>query len=317
MKSKLPLVLLILFSVSCNHGSKAPIGEAHWDDGPRVGSLDLLGVSFADDLTGLIVGDISPAGEGGAIYKTADGGRTWRAIAHTPEILTSVCLLDAKRAWVAGYGGRIERTDDGGQTWKTQRTERDGEMLNSIFFIDDRHGWAAGGSGLLLRTSNGGDSWEPVSTRRVEDLWAVRFSSADAGWAVGEDGLILRSSDGGRTWAPQTSSTNKALMGLTVSADGVAVAVGASGTVLINEAGEQWRPVEAPTTESLNAVSSGKTRNLWVVGSRGVVIGSTDSGRTWAKANNISGDLASVDESRAGRGIAVGKQGTTRLLPAQ
>ena len=97
--------------------------------------------------------------------------------------------MSLKTGWVAGHAGRIQSTDDGGLTWKPQRIEREGEVLNSIFFVDDRRGWVVGGSGLVFHTTNGGETWGQAATGLVEDLWAVRFSSAERGWIVGQDRL--------------------------------------------------------------------------------------------------------------------------------
>src|SRR5438128_9970956 len=217
MRPKLLLIIFLFAFTSCG-GRPAPSSKsAQWSSGPNVGRLDLLAVDFIDAQTGWAVGEIDPGGTGGAIYQTLDGGRSWRPLARTTEILTSVHFVSPKIGWVAGHAGRIERTADGGMTWKTQRVEREDEALNSIFFIDERRGWIVGGSGLVLRTTNGGESWDRVATGRIEDLWAVRFAAPERGWIVGEDGLILSTADGGTTWTTQASGTSRALLGVAVA----------------------------------------------------------------------------------------------------
>src|SRR5689334_3645231 len=112
MRPKLFLIIFLLTCASCGGRSNSSSQPARWSSGPNVGRLDLLAVDFLDAQTGWAVGEIDPGGTGGAIYQTSDGGRNWRPIARTSEILTSVHFVNAKTGWVAGHAGRIERTDD-------------------------------------------------------------------------------------------------------------------------------------------------------------------------------------------------------------
>lgn len=313
--AKLLAITLIILSASCARRTPNHSPSARWTEGRAVGKLDLLGVTFADGQTGWAVGDIAPSGEGGAVYKTTDGGSSWRAIARTTEILTSVKFISPTTGWVAGYAGRIQRTDDGGITWKSQRSEREGEVLNSIFFLDERKGWVAGGAGLVLQTTNGGESWTQTVTGRVEDLWAIRLLSASKGWAVGDDGLILATTDGGGSWVQQTSGTHRALLGLAVSSSGTVIAVGEDGVILRTDDGNRWKAVESQSRETFNAASASEPESFWVVGSRGVILGSTDGGQSWTESvGGPSNDLTSVEVTTTGGGAAVGKQGATRVI---
>jgi photosystem II stability/assembly factor-like uncharacterized protein len=285
--------------------------DAQWVAGSAVAEVNLLGVDLVDDNNGWAVGDISVVN--GAVLRTTDGGRNWRPISSTDEILAAVKFNSANRGWVAGYAGRIQRTDDGGVTWKLQRTEHKGEVLNSIFFLDPERGWAAGGAGLVLLTLNGGDTWETVVTGRAEDLWSVRFLTRDRGFIVGEDGLILTTTDGGREWSAQASGSKGALVGLAVASD-YAIAVGENGMILRTDDFENWRGGASKTTESLNAVAINKS-SCWAVGSRGVTVGSIDRGRTWTLAPAlVSRDLMAVSVFGPANAIAVGRRGAVQFL---
>jgi photosystem II stability/assembly factor-like uncharacterized protein len=310
------LILFLLIFASCTDRAAPSSNLVRGVAALNVGTLDLLAVDFIDAQTGWAVGDIDPAGAGGAIYQTLDGGRSWRPIARTNEVLTTVHFVSPETGWVAGHAGRIQRTDDGGVTWKYQRSEHEGEVLNSIFFVDDRRGWAAGGSGLVFRTTNGGETWSQIVTERVEDLWAVRFSSAQRGWIVGEDGLILSTTDGGNTWMPQASGTSRALLGVAVLPT-VVIAVGEGGAILRSDGGSNWNGVESPTTATLNAVAvTGKS--LCAVGARGTILESIDDGRSWTTLAAISPrDLNSVEPADSTHVVAVGQRGGTQLLQSQ
>jgi len=309
--------LALPFALALCASCRAPesLAPARWRLGPQVGVLDLLSVYFIDESNGWAVGGIDIKGAGGVIHRTTDGGLSWRPIARTPEILTSVVFINSNTGWVAGYAGRIDRTDDGGHMWRPQRAELGAEILNSLCFINDSTGWAAGGAGLLLRTLNGGNSWEQIQTGRVEDFWTVKFSSPDKGIIVGEDGLIFSTSDGGRNWAPSPFRATAALMGLAISPNGRAVAVGLNGAVLVTDGGNQWTKVDSITNETLDAVASGGDNVFWAVGSNGTTIETADGGLTWKHVEPVcSGDLFSLAMSGPSRGIAVGQRGCTQLL---
>jgi photosystem II stability/assembly factor-like uncharacterized protein len=313
MRQKQVFISLLILLSACSTPPGAPPAALRTIAALNVGNLDFLGVDFFDARTGWAVGDIDPRGAGGAIYETVDGGRSWRAIARTSEVLTTVHFVSLKTGWVAGDAGRIARTDDGGLTWKPQRIERQGEVLNCIFFFDERMGWAVGGSGLVLTTADGGETWNQVDTGRVEDLWSVRFVTRERGWIAGEEGLILSSTDGGETWLPLESGTSAALFGFAVASSGVAIAVGEAGTILRSDGDSGWKPVKFPSDSTLNAVSvSGSS--FCAVGQRGTILNSTDEGRSWTSIAGSSRDFNSIDLPALNCAIAVGRRGAAQLL---
>jgi len=225
--------------------------------------------------------------------------------------------LNLKTGWIAGHAGLIERTDDGGLSWKPQRIEREGEVLNSIFFIDERRGWVAGGSGLVFRTTDGGETWNKITTGRIEDLWAIRFSTPERGWVAGEDGLILATEDGGSNWVAQSTGTSRALLGLALSSSAVVVAVGEGGTILRNAGGSKWDQIESSTDSTLNSIfGSGKT--FWAVGAKGTIVRSTDDGVSFISLPIVSPrDLNSIGLADSTHAVAVGQRGATQLLQSQ
>ncbi len=307
------LLVLILFGSCCGR-STALSKRGRWVAGPNVGRLDLLSVDFIDAQTGWVVGEIDPGGAGGVIYQTPDGGRNWRVVARSSEILTSVHFITPKIGWVAGHSGRIERTDDGGMTWKAQRVEREGEVLNSIFFVDEWRGWVVGGSGMVLRTMNGGEAWKWIGDPGIEDRWSVAFSSTGRGWITGEDGLILSTADGGNTWTAQTSGTSRALLGLAVLPSMTVIAVGEAGAILRSPDGSNWSAVESATTATLNSVAA-SAEIICAVGSKGTSLESTDDGKTWTVVSAVSSrDLNSIRLTDATHAVAVGQRGVTQVL---
>lgn len=112
-------------------------------------------------------------------------------------------------------------------------------------------------------------------------LFAVAFAG-DRGTAVGAGGQILLTEDGGQHWRPSAQSgvTRLSLLGVDVESAGQ-IAVGQAGTICINDGGDHWTLVEAPTKERLFAVNMNSLGLAVAVGAFGTIILSEDRGHTW------------------------------------
>jgi len=87
----------------------------------------------------------------------------------------SIFFLDGTYGWVAGRSGRLFKTIDGGRTWKRIISIRTEFKLRDIAFIDRDHGWAVGDSGAILYTADGGESWVDSSLPEMGDLKDVKL----------------------------------------------------------------------------------------------------------------------------------------------
>jgi hypothetical protein len=90
--------------------------------------MDKLEVKFLNENVGYV------AGRGGycerytgrcklwmGVYKTTDGGRTWKKSFRTRENTTpwNIVIVDESIAMITAEGGWLYRTDNGGKSWKT------------------------------------------------------------------------------------------------------------------------------------------------------------------------------------------------------
>lgn len=150
----------------------------------------------------------------GEVYRTEDGGRTWKMIWRVDRPLTDIFFFNGQDGWIVGDGGLVVRTIDGGRAWTPTPTPTNAN-LTSIFFIDKQVGCAVGYGGTILYTRDGGGTWKTAATNGLwlpSPLASVSFSDELHGWAVGGNNdpmtpsltspsnIILTTEDGGQTW---------------------------------------------------------------------------------------------------------------------
>lgn len=157
------------------------------------------------------------AGTAGGVYKSVDGGATWRRASRglrDAQVLALAVAPSDSAIVYAGTGFGVFSSRDGGATWQRSRGLPPLQSILSLA-VDPRDPgrvWAGGGS-FLFRTRDAGEHWERVE---VENLLRVTAIAIDpvrpdtlylAAAKLGEDGIegILKSTDGGATWQPRNT----------------------------------------------------------------------------------------------------------------
>jgi photosystem II stability/assembly factor-like uncharacterized protein len=160
---------------------------------------DLLSVFFADNSYGFITG------KSGAIYKTKDGGATWKSQnGNTAQDLYGIVAfrgamsfngtdsVDATDGYIVGNSGVVRRTTDGGVTWLTADPGLGaGGVFKGLHFTSKWDGVVAGSGGAIYSTTNAGISWRRMTTATQHNLNGVWLVSNSTGWAVGDSGTVL------------------------------------------------------------------------------------------------------------------------------
>jgi photosystem II stability/assembly factor-like uncharacterized protein len=242
-----------------------------------IGTDNFYACDFVDMNTGWVVGGDQK------IYKTRDGGQTWRKqVAGLPPVtFWGVCFIDTLRGWVSGSSGKIFHTSDGGRTW-VQQASPTRATLREICFFDSLNGWIVGHSGKTLRTIDGGQTWASIASGVTGDLYGLHFVSPDRGWAVGRYGVILHWD--GYSWSGQASGTGEYLLDVHFGDRKTGWAVGSGSTVLkTSDGGDNWIPQAVPDDANpyFRSVCFADTAVGWVVGLNGTVLESSDGGRRW------------------------------------
>jgi photosystem II stability/assembly factor-like uncharacterized protein len=150
-------------------------------------------------------------GPGSAIYRTTDGGATWKKLANgLPKTEMGRIGLDVYRrnsnvvyATVESEDSGIYRSDDKGEHWTRMSNTNARPMYFSQVRIDpnnDQRIWEAGVN--MAYSEDGGKTFVTNRVTRIHvDFHAIWIDPANSeNMIVGCDGGIHFSRDGGRTW---------------------------------------------------------------------------------------------------------------------
>ena len=156
------------------------------------------------------------SGPGSAIYKTTDGGATWKKLtkglpneneesSETGRIGLAVYRRNPNivYATVEHANGGTYRSEDKGETWTKMSSTNPRPMYYSTIRIDpnnDLRIWVLGAP--MSYSEDGGKTFVTTRVRRIHgDYHAMWINPADSRhMIVGSDGGIHWSYDGGKTW---------------------------------------------------------------------------------------------------------------------
>ena len=257
-------------------------------------------------------------GNFGAIYHTADAGKTWDSRdGGTRDPLFGIDFAPgAGDGWIVGKASLILHTADGGKTWKPQKSAIPADKhLFCVKAIDAKTVWVAGDWGALAVTHDGGATWQDRSlgtltvkmeetpervTKTLSDdviLAGMSFPDPRHGYIVGEFGTLLATADGGETWEKREVGTDKTLFGVFFASPEKGWVTGIDGLILhTRDGGRHWTvqhgTIEPGSIDELGFLETIKNPGLYdvaVAGDYGVVVGDTgtllptaDGGETWA-----------------------------------
>ncbi len=271
--------------------------------------LDFRGIRAFDSNTAVIISS-GPAEKGQArIYRTADGGATWKQVfeeQRTGIFFDAVAFWDRKHGIVLSdpVDGRfvLFTTGDGGKSWKQVLPSALPPALlskgafaasNSCLTVQgEKNVWfATGGASVarVFRSNDRGKTWEVSETpmhpaNASSGIFSLVFQDAKYGIAVGGDYAhpdssdlpsVLLTSDGGASWREDLATTPRGAYLSSVTSvwtpgkDSL-FAVGSTGA-MVAPAGGRWERLGA---DNLNSVAATENRSpiVWAVGPKGLVL---------------------------------------------
>lgn len=232
----------------------------------------LVGGQFLDRSTGVVLGGDLEEGPA-ALFRTTDGGSTWRSVA--PEVaarLYDVHFPEAREGWAVGLAGTVLRTTDRGATWKRVAFPEEA-WLASVWFVSPSHGWVAGGGPdgmLLFETRDAGATWKDARDRvpselRNKSLRDLCFLDDRNGWCAGSAGLLLRTQDGGVHWQAVEVDTGAWLRAMAFRDDLHGLVVGANGRILeTRDGGDTFARVPFDSSVKFNDVAFDAHDGAWL-----------------------------------------------------
>jgi photosystem II stability/assembly factor-like uncharacterized protein len=248
-------------------------------------------------------GAIVAVGDFGAIMHSTDQGKTWE---KRPYAVT-VEAEPAKQGEAPAKGKKKKEKQAKGKGRKGKKAEpeqdvaqaepgenegfldmsghenagaEDEARLTGVSFADDQHGFVVGEFGLILVTNDGGKTWKRQKSGAEGILFGVHALSDKHVIAVGSDGVVLETMNG-RDWSTIPTPTHKHLFGVWATND-VVLAVGADGVALSRAGQRPFQIVSTNVHSWLSAITLLDESNGVIVGGRGRVLSTKDSGRTFA-----------------------------------
>ena len=297
--------------------------------------------------------DAIAVGNYGAIYLTANGGKSWEARDSGTKVpLFSVDFGDAKTGWAVGKSAEILATTDGGKTWTHQKSPiATGKALFRVRAVDAKTAWAVGDWGAIAVTTDGGATWQDrsLATQKIvkdnradrqenlvlEDviLYDVAWPDAKHGYIAGEFATLIATDDGGVTWRKRELPTEKTIFGIAFSTANEGWAVGIDGLLLhTTDAGVTWtvqhgnpQPATIDELAFTDALKNPGMYAVSVVGKTGIAVGDTgtilvssDGGATWTRRVLPERDrynwLRDVSLVAGDTGVIVGAKGMSGVV---
>lgn len=149
------------------------------------------------------------------LFRSADGGRTWKAVLHKDLEGFAVDprnpdrMIAAGKTWVGGrYVSEVHLTSNAGKTWTSMKITAGNGAGASFAAFDPLKagviyvgGESLSGAPLVVKTLNNGASWAQVRGPFQNDLRPIAVDPSDSKIIyVGGLGGLWKSADGGAAW---------------------------------------------------------------------------------------------------------------------
>jgi len=132
-------------------------------------SLAFTDLSFSSPLHGAALGVVAGRDRQRPVLAlTYDGGRNWTLVS-LKEAVVSLFFSNDQTGWLAGAKNHLWKTQDGGRTWKSAAPKGVRADVLRVFFLDESRGWLLCSQKQIYSTNDGGRSWQLLEASRRPD----------------------------------------------------------------------------------------------------------------------------------------------------
>ncbi|MFB2937212.1 photosynthesis system II assembly factor Ycf48 [Aerosakkonemataceae cyanobacterium BLCC-F154] len=141
----------------------------------------------------------------GAIYRTNDGGKTWKAmVAEAVGVVRNISRSpDGKYVAVSSRGNFYSTWEPGQGAWVQHNRNSSRRVQNMGFTRDGRLWMLARGGQLQFTDPEDPEVWLDADYPEFSTSWGLldlAFRTPEEVWVAGGSGNLLRSLDAGKTW---------------------------------------------------------------------------------------------------------------------
>jgi photosystem II stability/assembly factor-like uncharacterized protein len=277
----------------------------HWELRGRVGTRTdgvIARLTSETGATGRMFAAVwyQEAGAGGGVFRSEDGGRTWKPSGLQGEAIRALEIAPSNpQEFVAGTASGVFRSNDAGNSWERISPEDDEEIrrLDSVA-IDPRDGNViyAGTFHLPWKTRDGGKTWKPVIAGLIDDsdIMSLRVDATNPERVyLSACSGIYRSENHGEAWTklqgiPYAARRTQAIV-QDPEQPNTLYAATTEGLWVTRDAGESWKrtiPKEWVIDGVVVLRGAHGQHGRVVVGTEGQgILISDDAGETFAASN--------------------------------
>lgn len=141
----------------------------------------------------------------GAIYRTTDGGKNWKAmVQEAVGVVRNIARSsDGKYLAVSAKGNFYSIWQPGQEAWEGHNRNSSRRVQNMGFTPDGRLWMLARGGQVQFTESDDPEAWTEAQYPEFSTSWGLldlAYRTPDEIWVTGGSGNLLCSLDGGKTW---------------------------------------------------------------------------------------------------------------------
>jgi len=218
------------------------------------------------DVTSLVFDPTTPttlyaATAYGGVYKSEDGGTTWRYLRGSGFRGRSLAIASTTPTTLYFYGDGVYKSADGGATWRAVNRGLELEEWNwvsalSIDPTNPRVAFAGTDTGVY-KSENGGDTWRKAEGYFPE-INALSIDPTNSQVIVaGASNGVYKSTDGGATWTRTWTSTGlNEVWDVFIDPQNpqVIIAITDEGVIRSADGGATWRAADGLPAKNMSSL---------------------------------------------------------------